>query len=246
MAGNMNASNETRTITVSYSGGGGGGGGGGGSSSSLPSQSLSISLATGATATIIFTKDFGITNISITAKTAASGVLKVEKVKEPALRAIAAWKGGVYKYLQITAFPNEKIAKAIIKFKIPKSWLNSYDEDKVALMHLTTKWEPLLTNKTSSDSSYVYYSAETTGFSLFAITAETKTLSIATKAEEPIQNITEETNVTEPVQEDTKQEIQNETNFLEELKEEKSRGWILIGLGVIIIIISIIYLNKKK
>jgi len=50
---------------------------------------------------------------------------------------------------------------------------NSIDENKVYLYrYVDGAWEKLTTSKLSSDANYVYYEAESTGLSVFAVGGE--------------------------------------------------------------------------
>lgn len=82
--------------------------------------------------------------------------------------------GYIYMYLVLeTDKPSSDIDSATIKFKITQAWIqtNNIDKSTVKLLRYTDgKWQELATTKISEDATYVYYSAETTGFSAFAIT----------------------------------------------------------------------------
>jgi len=116
-------------------------------------------------------------------------------------------------------------------------------------MKFETKWESLPTKKLSSDSSYIYYSAETTGFSLFAITAEKKTVAVAGKAiEEPVL----EQNLTENVSVKPKEEIQlSEQTIAENFAAEKPKGipkivWIFAGASIVAVLVTGFVLKGGK
>lgn len=149
------------------------------------------------TKSVEFTKDLGITEISITPNKDLSSVsVTVNEVSSSDSEVNKAGKPSedVYKYLKITSkAKNEDISKAQISFKIPITWFsaNNYNEDKVNLMHYTNAWNSLPTKKISKDTDYVYYTAETNGFSLYAITAE-KNIEIQSNETKIEENITEE------------------------------------------------------
>lgn len=165
------------------------------SSSSVAETKSLGSIDAGETKSVEFTKDLGITEIAITASKDLSSI-SVTVNEIPSSNSEVNNAGlpseDVYKYLKITSkAKNEDISKAQISFKIPLSWLssNNYNEDKVNLMHYTNAWNSLPTKKINKDSDYIYYKAETNGFSLYAITAEKKIEVNETKTEK---NITEE------------------------------------------------------
>jgi PGF-pre-PGF domain-containing protein len=71
----------------------------------------------------------------------------------------------------------DNIAHPVIGFSVPKTWLtkNEINEDAIALYrHSEGKWNNLNTIKIGEDDSYIYFEAETPGFSPFAITADTE------------------------------------------------------------------------
>jgi len=79
----------------------------------------------------------------------------------------------VYLYLVIeTNKTASDISEAAIGFKIDQAWFtqNSIDKDTVKLLrYVDDTWTELATTKSNEDNDYVYYSATTTGFSVFAI-----------------------------------------------------------------------------
>jgi PGF-pre-PGF domain-containing protein len=87
--------------------------------------------------------------------------------------------GNVYQNINIwvgsAAFGDDKIEDAVVGFRVSKSWLeeNGIDESGVALYRYNDGWTKLSTVKTSEDDEYVYFEAETPGFSPFAISATT-------------------------------------------------------------------------
>ncbi len=71
----------------------------------------------------------------------------------------------------------DNIAHPVIGFSVSKEWLteNEINEDAIALYrHSEGKWNNLNTIKIGEDDSYIYFEAETPGFSPFAISANTE------------------------------------------------------------------------
>ncbi len=65
---------------------------------------------------------------------------------------------------------------ATIEFRVEKSWIeeNDINEDKIYLKrHSEGKWNKLKTSEVREDTDYIYYEAETPGFSDFEIVAST-------------------------------------------------------------------------
>jgi PGF-pre-PGF domain-containing protein len=84
--------------------------------------------------------------------------------------------GNVYKNLNIwvgdSKFPSEVISNVLIRFKVEKSWVysNNVEQDSIVLSRYSNgKWALLDTSFEREDGDYMYYVAETPGFSPFAI-----------------------------------------------------------------------------
>jgi len=96
---------------------------------------------------------------------------------ETATAAVGAINGKVFQYLKIekAGFGDNVFSKANIKFKVDKIWLtqNAVDKNSVALYRFENSWGTLTTTILSEDATTVYYSAETSGFSYFAIGEKT-------------------------------------------------------------------------
>ncbi|MCG7849740.1 MAG: PGF-pre-PGF domain-containing protein, partial [ANME-2 cluster archaeon] len=86
----------------------------------------------------------------------------------------------VYKNLNIWVgnygWATEKnMADTTVSFMVRKSWVtdNDISETSIALNRYSDdKWDRLVTSKTGGDSDYLYFEAEVTGFSPFAITGK--------------------------------------------------------------------------
>lgn len=68
-------------------------------------------------------------------------------------------------------FSPQKITDARVTFKVEKEWLTSKDIDPetIVLYTYANGWTPLSAGRTGEDEEYVYYTAQTPGFSLFSI-----------------------------------------------------------------------------
>lgn len=116
-------------------------------------------------------------------------------------------QGDVYKNMNIWVgndwANSNTVSNPKISFNVNKTWLrdNNIDSSEVKLLRYTTEWTALPTTKTGEDTDKIYYSAETPGFSPFAIvaiseesagvdatesTADTEKLNIETRASEAI------------------------------------------------------------
>jgi len=94
-------------------------------------------------------------------------VKKLEKPEE-----IAEAPGIVYAYYNITATNLTDVnVTTTIEFKVSKSWMadENIEEATIRLCRYDEGWKALPTSKIDEDDAYVYFSAETHGFSIFAI-----------------------------------------------------------------------------
>ncbi|MCK5016603.1 MAG: PGF-pre-PGF domain-containing protein, partial [Candidatus Peribacteraceae bacterium] len=90
-------------------------------------------------------------------------------------------KGRVYQYIDISYenMSDNDMESGSIDFKVEKEWIenNSVNYSTIILVRYSENdWERLSTRITGEDSSYMYYSSETPGFSVFAITGDTTEL----------------------------------------------------------------------
>lgn len=166
------------TITTDGAAGGGGGGG-----VSETTESISIGTASaGQTLTATYTKsdDLKIQEISVTLKgSVTSAYIQVKESSLPsgANLAIETTAGATYKYLQITKthMTDDDIESATIKFKVAKGWITgqSIDKSTIALnRYASDSWTKYTGTILSEDSSYIYYTVDVPGLSVFAITGE--------------------------------------------------------------------------
>jgi hypothetical protein len=80
--------------------------------------------------------------------------------------------GTVYQYISLVPARYTTITNAELLFSVPQAWLdeNGIDPSTIVLYHLTeTGWVALPTTVVSTKDGTVYFSATTSGFSLFAI-----------------------------------------------------------------------------
>jgi len=121
-------------------------------------------------------KEIGIHEIGIMVINPATSVyIKVTKLKGKPADVTHEVSGKVYQYIEITHRNlRNNLEKAIIKFHVNKSWIeeNNINKSTVSLYRYTTSWQKLPTTLISEDSKTVYYQAESTGFSYFAIAGE--------------------------------------------------------------------------
>jgi len=137
-----------------------------------------------------------------------------------------------------TAMTDSDISKGIIKFKV------RYGRDTIVLhRYYSNNWNELETTRYSEDATYYHYSAESPGFSTFAITAEEAPV-VTPPAEEQEETPEEETeeNVTieEPQEEDGETTLEEET-------ETKSNTVLIVTLIAVVVILAVVgYFVKQK
>ncbi|WP_048136460.1 PGF-pre-PGF domain-containing protein, partial [Methanosarcina sp. 1.H.T.1A.1] len=69
----------------------------------------------------------------------------------------------------------KNIENAVVCFKIEKAWMKDKGIDQSSIIlnrYNDKKWNPLPTSQSGDDEKYMYFTAETLGFSSFAITGE--------------------------------------------------------------------------
>lgn len=120
--------------------------------------------------------EIGISEISIASKNKLTSVgITINEMEEA--ESISSVSGKLYRYISVdkTNIQNTDISKVKIKFQVKKSWIDSnyIDVSKIALnQYENNQWNKLPTTKTNEDASYIYYEADSTGLSLFAISGE--------------------------------------------------------------------------
>lgn len=173
------------------SGGGGGGGlGGGGAVSSIKISEFFQSIGLGETkemsidnsllapTKIKFSVNKNLTSVTVSAKKVNGSTLSLLKV--PLL-------GNAYQYLDISSdnLKNEDLqGNGEIQFRVNSSWLSGKNPENVAMMRYAAGWNELPTKLLRADSRHTYYTAETPGFSYFAITIKEGAAAPADAAEE--------------------------------------------------------------
>ncbi len=177
-------SSSSSSSKSSSSGGGGGGGGGAGSpepASNVEVKELSQQFVTnGNHVKFGFPRNVTcITYVDFDPKRSLGKVTTiVEMLKGVSKVASTPPSGMVYRNANIwvgnagTASP-DNIENAVVGFRVEKAWIasNGVDESEIGLSRYSEeKWGELSARKIREDSSYIYFEAETPGFSPFSIT----------------------------------------------------------------------------
>ena len=167
------------------SGSSGGGGGGGGTSGEdffniLISETEREYVNKGSEVSYSFDSEGNIVRyINFTGVTSSGTIAaKVEILNHTSAMVDQAPTDIVYKNLNIwvgnLGWANSRnIASPTINFKVQKSWVMEHNIDKSTVRlnrHSEGNWNPLATIRIGEDAGYLYFEAETLGFSPFAIT----------------------------------------------------------------------------
>ena len=140
-----------------------------------------------------------ITFLNFTSLTNAGQITAhIEVLKRTSTLAGRSPSGKIYKHVNIWVgkygyATDQYINDCIIGFKVRKEWVNE-NQINVKSIRLTRcymdVWNDLLTYKVSEDDEYLYYKAETSGFSSpFAITGSNKITITPSQLSEKIENI---------------------------------------------------------
>ena len=171
-----------------------GGGGGGGYAPTIPTPAekppvvakvvkIISRIEAGKPESVTF-EGLGVCKISIEADKNVNDVnVIVEELEKP--EEIAEAPGIVYAYYNITATNLTDVnVTTTIEFKVSKSWMaaENIEEATIRLCRYDEGWKALPTSKIDEDDTYVYFSAETHGFSIFAISGTKKEEAAVTPA----------------------------------------------------------------
>jgi len=187
----------TITVERKSSGGSSGGGGGGGSpesSRNIDVKELSQVFITNDKAVKFnFTKQATcVMYVSFDSKkTAGKTTTIVEQLKNKSTLVSELPSDEVYKFFNIwvgnSGYATSKnIENPVIGFKVEKAWIldENIDQSSITLNRYSDKtWEQLPVNLVGEDNKYLYFTAETPGFSPFAITGKASASQEETAAE---------------------------------------------------------------
>jgi len=182
----------TPTLTPTPSNVGGGGGGGYVPTTPTPTEKPPVvvkvvkiisRIEAGKPESVTF-EGLDVYKISIEADKNVNDVnVMVEELEKP--KEIAEALGTVYAYYNITATNLTDVnVTTTIEFKVSKSWMadENIEEATIRLCRYDEGWKALPTSKIDEDDAYVYFSAETHGFSIFAISGTKKEEAAVTPA----------------------------------------------------------------
>jgi len=252
---------KTATITVtteessSSSGGShhssGGGGGAGGSpepQTNVQVKELSQARVTNGKPVLFdFTKNATcVAYVSFDAKKTAGKITTIaEQLKVKSTLVSVLDSGEVYKYFNLwvgnSGFATEKnIENPVVCFKVEKSWLQDkkIDQSSITLNRYNDKkWSQLPVKLLKEDSKYLYFTAETPGFSFFAITG---------KAVEKVAEAKPSTDTSKLDQNSTASEMEPEQKT--EQEEGKNKTTSIPGFEALYVVacLVMIFLHRRK
>ncbi|MEL4304390.1 PKD domain-containing protein [Methanococcoides sp. LMO-2] len=162
--------------------------------------------------------------------------------------------GTVYSNLNIwvgkSGFATEdNIADPVIGFSVSKEWLseNDIDENSIVLYRYSEgKWNALNTGKIGEDVLYLYFEAETPGFSPFAIAAEVddglvNDVTVLTEEESGSINVSSTSTITE-----TSVETGNVTESEKATGSGTNMLFIAILMIILLVLLTILYVVLSK
>ena len=163
-------------------------------------------------------------------------------------------EGKVYKNMNIwvgnkeTASP-KNIENTVVGFKVEKSWVaGGVDESSIALYRYSDKaWGELVTRKVGEDDKYLYFEAETPGFSPFSIVAPG--VDTLNEKEENKSPSSVEGSYIENIGMDGNQSSESGITGLESAEkgsETGSKSKILISIGLLSISLLVGYMVLRK
>jgi len=254
---------KTSTITVteesspsnggSHSSGGSGGGGAGGSpepQTNVQVKELSkAQVSNGKPVKFDFTKNATcVVYVSFDAKKTAGKITTIaEQLKAKSTLVSVMDLGEVYKYFNLwvgnSGFATEKnIEKPVICFKVEKSWMQNkkIDQSSITLNRYNDKkWSQIPVKLLNEDDKYLYFTAETPGFSFFAITGK------AVEKEKVVE--TKPSTETSKLEKNTTSS-ETETEQKTEQKTGKDKTTSIPGFEILYAIVSflIAFSNKKR
>jgi len=268
-AGNCNSSsaqfnfttsaNTSTSTSTSTSSGGGGGGGATTTDTNIVASKAQVfaAIAAGSSAVVNVNKaDIAVTQVEVSVTKALSNVeIKVSSLKDKPTTVGAGEK--VYQYLDISPknIGASEVSKVAIAFKVTKAWLSSNGisaSDVVLARYTSGSWTQLSTSKVSEDANSVSYSAESPGFSYYAITTKavaavappTEEKPVPEPEERPVVTPPEEKKPIEKVVEKVKEEVKEATKVVKGLG---ALTWVIvISIVAIGLIVYFIYSRKSK
>lgn len=171
-------------------------GGGGRSSTSVGTAGT---LEADENVTLTMNGNMPVTEVALTADEAVGDLMvTIERASMP-----TQYEGAVYACMEASLrhVPAESVKDVTMHFGVPTSWLQKHEctaEDVVMLRYDGTAWETLKTTALGEEYGQALFSAETDGFSTFAIAVGTTASAAHGAGENVTPTVTQTVTVTEP------------------------------------------------
>lgn len=175
-------------------------------------------------------------------KTVGKTTTIVEQLKDKSTLVSNLSEGEVYKYFNVwvgnSGFAtSSNIENPAICFKVEKSWLQdeNIDQDSITLNSYSNKtWEEIPVSLLKDDSRYLYFTADVSGYSFFAITGKSNT------SDEDVTDI-------EPDGAENSENMENEGSEINTEPEEKEKTG-MPGFGIVYGVagLLVVFLYKRR
>lgn len=114
----------------------------------------------------------------VTKETVQNVQVEVVRLPEKPPDIIESAGNKVYEYMEIELenVTDEDIDNATIEFRVEKSWIELHDINQSTVVlnrYVNGSWVELNTTMGNEDAEFIYYEAQSPGFSVFAVTGET-------------------------------------------------------------------------
>jgi hypothetical protein len=163
----------------------------------------------------------------------------------------------VYKFLNIwvgnSGFATSKnIENAAVSFKVAKSWVQDKKIDKSSItlnMYSDKAWNQLPTSLSGEDDNYLYFTAQTSGFSNFAITGKiiaAGTLPSGADKTQPAANITQNNTLIGSTAAGSEQTSEQTQRLNKSGKENTKTPGFELASGFICLLCIFFYKKMKK
>ena len=245
------ASVEDSSSSGSSSGGSGGGSVGGSPEPQSNVEAKEISqnfIGNGNSVDFAFPQNVtSVVNISFDSKTTVGKTTTiVEMLKNQSTLVAEPPADEIYKFINIWVGSGgvvtpDKIENAVVNFKVEKSWIQDKNIDKYSITlnrYSDNKWNALPTTLLGEDDKYLYFTAQTPGFSPFAITG--KVITSGTVNEAQSQNRTPK----------IEQNMANNTSNVEHTQKTGTSGnggkvpGFEVFMGIISLFAGVLYIRK--
>ncbi|WP_255335114.1 PGF-pre-PGF domain-containing protein [Methanosarcina sp. KYL-1] len=251
---NIQIGETSKSTSEQTSGGSGGGGGGGGAGSPESTQNIKLKeisqcfITNGVRAKYTFKGDTNdIRYVEFDPKRSFGKTTAIiEMLKEKSSLTPVEPEGQVYQHMNIWIGTDgisnpENLENAVVGFRVDRAWINEngIDRTSITLNHFSDDmWNALETRQTGEDGLYLYFEAETPGFSPFAITGQSsqafQSMENQIRDSSEIQDSSEAQDLNEELTEDTSNTALYPENEKGVQENQDYSAIIYIAVGIIL------------